>query len=284
MSHIPATADILVEQAMIAGGELKVTGRLIRSRAEAVILDDKFEAKVGDGRFSFRLAYHPRTCVVKLEAGPESREAVIGYCAQAQAPILAPWKQDLADTTATLERATIGAPLGLKTAPGPEGPRGADGAPGPIGPRGPQGVSGPQGAEGPQGTPGPSGPAGPIGPVGPPGPAGSDGAAGPAGEAGAPGAIGLAGPPGPTGPAGPAGPVGPAGAAGASGAALVLRVFVKNCPGDNRCVAQCKPDEFAVNGTCDRGDRLSIDETSVYCVSTTGDQSARWARAICARK
>ena len=63
-----------------------------------------------------------------------------------------------------------------------------------------------------------------------------------------------------------------------------MRVFVENCAAGIRCVAKCAPDEFAVNGTCDRGDRLGMDETGVYCAATTGEVGRRWARAICAKK
>jgi hypothetical protein len=61
-------------------------------------------------------------------------------------------------------------------------------------------------------------------------------------------------------------------------------VLVETCPPGARCVASCQPNEFAVNGTCERGDRLSMDETSIYCVSTFGDAGPRRARAICAEK
>ncbi len=273
-SHSPAYADILVEQAMITGGELRVMGRITRSRAETVTLDERFEAKVGDGRFAFRLAYHPRTCIVRLQAGSESRDAVIGYCAQAQPISAEPAEQEMTVPAGALERVAVGAAIGRPTSLGPMGPPGADGPAGPVGPRGPQGVAGPQGAEGPQGIAGPPGPPGPPGPTGSTGPDGPSGPPGPAGEIGPSGPMG---PPGPSGAMGPAGPPGPA-------RQFALRVFIANCSSDIRCVAKCEPDEFAVNGTCDRNDRLGMDENGIYCVSATGDVSRRWARAICAKK
>jgi GGDEF domain-containing protein len=60
--------------------------------------------------------------------------------------------------------------------------------------------------------------------------------------------------------------------------------MVQQCATGGRCVARCGDDEFAVNGTCNRGDRLDMDETAIYCVSTREEQGGMVARAICARK
>jgi hypothetical protein len=151
---------------------------------------------------------------------------------------------------------------------GQRGPAGSgeDGARsgGGVGPRGPQGVAGAQGPEGPQGAtgePGPTGPAGPMGVAGPIGPAGPSGSAGPAG------------PPGPPGPEGRPANLG-----------SLFRVVVESCTGAARCTASCRPDEFAVNGTCGNNERPGMDETNIYCVSMSQPPPVMTARAICARR
>jgi hypothetical protein len=49
-------------------------------------------------------------------------------------------------------------------------------------------------------------------------------------------------------------------------------------------MARCDQDEYPVNGTCNRGDRLDMDETGVYCFSTSDAAKGIMARAICAKK
>src|SRR6476620_1883099 len=72
----PVLADIVIEQAMITSGELRVVGRLNPARSAEVALDDKAMAKTdSNGRFYFRLAYHPSDCVVSLKAGADNRQA-----------------------------------------------------------------------------------------------------------------------------------------------------------------------------------------------------------------
>ena len=276
----PALADIIIDQAMITAGELRVVGRLNPGGETVVTLDEAHTVRADrTGRFAFRLAYHPPTCSVTLRARNESRHAIIGFCGQRGEP---GFKEGEGRTTAaTTPGAVTQAPLGPQGPPGPEGP------PGPPGPQGPQGVAGHQGPQGPQGQQGPKGEAGPIGPIGPAGPPGPQGAVGPAGE---PGPAGPAGPPGQAGQLGPPGPAGPAGSVGAPGpegkrgtAGTTLRVFVQQCPSGGRCVARCGQDEYALNGTCDQGDTLGLDETSVSCVSAFERAGPSRARAICAR-
>ncbi|HLM38088.1 MAG TPA: hypothetical protein VK434_00665, partial [Microvirga sp.] len=93
---------------------------------------------------------------------------------------------------------------------------------------------------------------------------------------------GPAGPPGPAGLAGPPGPMGPEGKPAT--AASILRVLVQQCASGGRCVARCADDEYPINGTCNRGDRLDMDESSIYCFSTDENAGATRARAICAKK
>lgn len=70
----------------------------------------------------------------------------------------------------------------------------------------------------------------------------------------------------------------------AATAASILRVLVQQCTSGGRCVARCADDEYPINGTCNRGDRLDMDESSIYCFSTDENASAMRARAICAKK
>jgi hypothetical protein len=39
-----------------------------------------------------------------------------------------------------------------------------------------------------------------------------------------------------------------------------------------------------VNGICERGDIVGLEESSVSCISPTDRPGPSWARAICARK
>lgn len=307
----PALADIVIDQAMIAGGELRVMGRLTRPRQTTVTLDRVHEVRSdANGRFTFRIIYHPANCIVNLQADAEERQAVVGYCGQR---VLNDGRDASASIAPNQQPGPPG-PEGPAGPPGPEGPQGPEGRPGPAGERGPEGPPGPQGPAGPAGPaggqiqgaesqpgpPGPEGPPGPPGPQGPQGVAGHQGAQGPQGVQGPRGEPGAAGPPGPPGPQGldgaigpqgPAGPVGAMGPAGPSGpegkpgpAGTVLRVLVEQCASGTRCVARCGDDEYPVNGTCARGDRLDMDETAIYCVSTRDGAGGLSARAICARK
>lgn len=139
-------AQIQVDDARIAGGDLRISGR-VKERGGTVILDDDISTMSDrQGRFSFRVPHMPPSCVVTLKSGQDEREAVVANCG------------------------SVG-PRGEKGEPGPTGPAGAAGPPGPPGP---PGSPGPQGVAGP---PGPRGETGPAGPAGPPGPPGPDGAA-----------------------------------------------------------------------------------------------------------
>lgn len=306
---VPASADIIVDQAMITGGELRVIGRVTPPRRVPVTLDKTNQVNTeSDGRFVFRLPYHPADCVVNLQAGQERRQAVIGFCAQRSEGV-----------------------AGAAAAPGPQGEPGPKGDPGPAGPPGPKGdkgdkgdpgprgeagpaagaaaapttpsrpaaIAGPSalmqagrnGADGAAGPPGPQGPQGVAGHQGPQGPQGSPGPKGEPGQKGEPGKDGVAGPAGPAGPIGPPGPAGAPGAEGPKGAdgkdglaGTILRAFVQSCGPGSRCIARCSAEEYPVNGTCNRGDRVEMDEAAVYCLSTQDNPKGLTARAICARK
>lgn len=180
-----AAGDIAVDMAMISNGDLRVFGTLAPPRAASVVLDDKFDTRADqDGRFAFRIPYHPETCVVTLKSESLSRQAVVGYCAR---------------PPAVKQAAAHAAPVMLA----------ANTPKGEVGPRGPQGAAGQQGPEGPQGERGAKGEPGPAGPAGPPGPAGQVGAKGQAGERGE---------------RGPAGPAGPEGKAAVANVALRVQV------------------------------------------------------------
>jgi hypothetical protein len=240
-----AAGNIDVDMALIANGNLKVFGRLIPPRAGHVTLDEKYDARSDqEGRFSFEIPYHPETCIVTLKSEATSRQAVVGYCSRPH-----------------IVQVATAPPKPAPVTPAANTPKGE------VGPRGPQGVAGPQGPEGPQGERGAKGDPGPAGPAGPPGPVGQ---AGPKGEKGDKGDRGPPGPPGPEGKA--------------TAAAAALRVQVEECAAGGRCVASCRPEEFAVNGTCSGGERPAMDEGSIYCFAMGSTPAALKARAICARR
>ena len=282
LSSTSVHAEIAVNTAMITAGELRIMGRISPPGIAPITLDDIYQGQTDkEGRFEFRLPYHPPTCAVTLKTRNESRQAVIAFCGQ-RGPSGAPGAQGPKGET------TKSGASGPPGQPGPPGPPGPEGPPGPIGPQGAQGVAGHQGPQGPQGAPGSKGEPGPAGSPGPEGPVGIPGPIGPAGEAGLPGPPGPIGQIGPPGAAGQAGPVGPPGSPGPEGkpgiSGTVLRVFTEQCRSAGRCVAKCKEDEYVVNGTCDRGDSLSLDESAVYCVSAIERPGPSWARVICAKK
>jgi hypothetical protein len=155
LSALPSAAEIRVEDARIAGGDLRITGRVSKG-GEVVVLDDDVSVQADrGGRFSFRVPYMPqRNCAVTLKSGADEREVVVANC-------------------------------------GISGGQGERGEPGPTGAQGPRGEPGPAGPAGQTGAPGPQGPKGDAGPAGPPGPKGDPGGPGPAGPAGPPGAAGA---------------------------------------------------------------------------------------------
>jgi hypothetical protein len=168
-----AQAEIRIDEARIAAGELRISGRATARNAQVTLDDDIATTSDRQGRFSFRVAYRPEGCTAVIRAGEEAREIVVADCAPA-------------------------GPQGPPGATGPAGPVGAAGERGPVGERGPPGE---RGVPGERGAPGERGPAGERGPPGERGAAGERGADGAPGPVGPPGPPGIAGPPGPAGPA-----------------------------------------------------------------------------------
>ncbi len=161
-----ARAEIRIDEARIAAGELRVSGRVSARNSTVTLDEDIATTSDAQGRFRFRVAYYPQGCTAMVRSGEESREIVVANCAAA----------------------------------GPAGPQGETG---PMGPAGMAGPPGERGAQGERGTPGERGPAGERGAPGERGADGAAGTPGPVGPAGPPGPPGVAGPPGP--PGGPAG-------------------------------------------------------------------------------
>jgi hypothetical protein len=205
---------IMVYDARIEAGDLRISGS-VRKPGAIVVLDDDISIQADRrGRFIFRLPYRPTTCVVTLKSEPDEREAVVANCA----------------------------PEGPPGPPGPQGVAGPPGETGRQGEPGSQGVPGPKGDQGVKGDPGARGEPGPKGEAGPQGAVGTQGAPGPKGETGTPG---LQGPPGPRGPAGPQG--GP-GARGEAAASPLRPVRKSDCTGG--CAVTCEAGETLVTAHC----------------------------------
>ena len=110
----PAAAQFEITAARIVAGDLIVMGRVDAPISE-VTLDDTFTQMTdASGRFTFRIVYHPATCIVELKARAHRRSVVISDCGQ----------------------------MGLRGEPGPPGPQGEPGERGPHGREGPQGPPG----------------------------------------------------------------------------------------------------------------------------------------------
>ena len=172
---------IMVYDARIEAGELRISGS-VRKPGTIVVLDDDISIQADRrGRFTFRLPYRPPTCVVTLKSEPDEREAVVANCAP-EGPPGPPGSQGVAGPPG--ETGPKGEP-GSKGESGAKGELGAKGEPGIKGEPGLKGETGPQGAPGPKGEAGLQGAAGSQGNPGPRGPAGAQGAPGPRGEAAA---------------------------------------------------------------------------------------------------
>ncbi|MGU3285583.1 collagen-like protein [Methylobacterium mesophilicum] len=161
--HAPVPSQpIMVYDARIEAGDLRISGS-VRKPGAIVVLDDDISIQADRrGRFAFRVPYRPPTCVVTLKADPDEREAVVANCA-AEGPPGPPGPQGAAGPTGE---------------PGPKGDAGPKGDPGL---KGEPGTKGEQGAPGIPGTPGNPGPKGEPGIKGEPGPAGGAGVRGEAG-------------------------------------------------------------------------------------------------------
>jgi hypothetical protein len=164
----PASADIRVEQALIDGGDLDVTGSA--DPGSVVVLDGRFETIAdGSGRFAFKLVYHPESCIVELTSPTQQAiGAVVAYCGPKGVVPAGPWSNTRvykADQLVTYDgsvwRALRGVPE--NRVPGSSGTaafwekfvsRGAQGA---------RGLKGDSGSAGPRGDPGPPGAKGEAG-------------------------------------------------------------------------------------------------------------------------
>jgi hypothetical protein len=114
----PAAADFDISVARIAEGDLVVMGAVDEPGGE-VALDDLFIARTDSrGRFTFRVVYHPATCIVELKARAQRRSVVVANCGQ----------------------------IGPTGPPGLVGLQGERGEPGPPGPPGPRGEAAAEGA------------------------------------------------------------------------------------------------------------------------------------------
>jgi hypothetical protein len=112
-----ANADIKIMAARITEGDLVVMGSVEVPDAE-VTMDGLFTATTdANGRFLFRVPYHPATCIVDLQARAWRRAVVVGNCGQS----------------------------GPR---GEQGPRGIEGERGAVGPAGSPGPPGPPGEPG----------------------------------------------------------------------------------------------------------------------------------------
>jgi hypothetical protein len=110
----PAAADFDIAVARIAEGDLVIMGSVDEPESE-VALDDLFTARADRrGRFTFRVVYHPATCIVELKAQAQRRSVVVANCGQM-------------------------GPAGPPGLAGHQGDRGEPGPPGPAGPPGPPG-------------------------------------------------------------------------------------------------------------------------------------------------
>lgn len=82
----PAAAGFTIRTARIAEGDLRIQGD-IDEPDTAISLDGSFtETSDGQGRFEFRIPYHPATCTVLLNTKTQSRAVVVENCGQRGPP------------------------------------------------------------------------------------------------------------------------------------------------------------------------------------------------------
>ncbi|MER2264050.1 collagen-like protein [Methylobacterium oxalidis] len=234
---------IMVYDARIEAGDLRISGS-VRKGGTVVVMDDDISVMADRrGRFVFRLPYRPPTCVATLKADEEEREVVVASCA-------------------------------------PEGPAGPQGQPGPTGP---QGMAGLQGPPGPQGDPGLRGEAGPKGDAGQKGESGPKGEAGPKGEPGARGEAGPQGVPGQPGPAGPRGEPGAAASTASTSAPAPFRtVRTESCPPEG-CRLACEEGEVFVSAYCLKGGSPVFTPLAAGPASATCPTEAAGMVGFCSR-
>jgi hypothetical protein len=129
-----AEAEFSIMAARIAEGDLIVMGQVDEPNSEITLDDVYTETTDHRGRFTFRVVYHPITCIVVLKVAAQQRGVVIGNCGQ----------------------------MGPRGAPGPAGERGDPGPPGPPGPPADLFASDPESPPAPSGAPRSGAPPGPA--------------------------------------------------------------------------------------------------------------------------
>lgn len=261
-----AEAAIKIDQAYISSGLLFVSGTA--DPGSLISLDGRFDRLAGNtGRFTFKLVYHPTTCIVNLTSTTQAQvRGVVANCGSPGVMPTGDWvgtrdyeEGDLVTFEGSTWRAVRGVPEGrvpgasgndtywekfaARGAAGPRGPAGPKGDTGDPGPPGPKGDTGEQGIQGP---PGPKGDTGSRGAKGDRGDQGVQGIQGIQGPTGPKGDRGDQGPPGATGESGPAGPPGPRGEPGVGGSGAMARFQAHIVPG-----APIIPNEFLeMAGAC----------------------------------
>jgi hypothetical protein len=82
----PASAEIAIVDAHIGQGDLWVTGQADEPETE-IVLDDSFTSRTdASGKFQFRIAYHPATCMVLVKTQRQSRAVAVANCGQRGPP------------------------------------------------------------------------------------------------------------------------------------------------------------------------------------------------------
>src|SRR5215208_1563721 len=81
-----AEADISISAARIAEGDLIVMGQVDEPNSEITLDDVYTETTDPRGRFTFRVVYHPISCIVVLKVAAQQRGVVVGNCGQMGPP------------------------------------------------------------------------------------------------------------------------------------------------------------------------------------------------------
>jgi hypothetical protein len=183
-------AEIAITAAEVNKGLLIVSGKT-PSPNQQIRLDDQITAVSNGSRaFKFELSdYLPPDCIVELQAGGKTANAVVANCGPRGVSPRGAWKSNedyLANDLVSLQGSTWRAIAANKSRRPDTHPKqwelfaskGNAGPEGPAGPKGAKGATGDTGPAGPKGAKGATGPEGPQGPVGPKGPRGSQGVIG----------------------------------------------------------------------------------------------------------
>jgi hypothetical protein len=224
-------ADIIVQDAQVSAGRLKITGSSLTGTK--VVLDDIYSASINavTRQFAFDVLYRPGNCISLLRlvgATAPLKQFLIANCGPGvtakgnwlSTKVYSP--NDLVTSNGSAWRAKTRVPAGNDAISGGYweefAAKGSDGAKGETGPQGAKGDTGPQGAQGAKGDTGEIGPHGTKGDTGETGPQGAKGDTGETGPQGAKGDAGPKGGKGDTGDDGPQGAKGDTGETGPQGA------------------------------------------------------------------